>query len=314
MPTRRRSSIKTHVVWDVSPAVRDSFKNTSPEDETINDAEADVSTNASSKSIPDFDSMLSSQEDDLEAQVINENGLFPLMEKMSRIEYYSSTNADWICATLSSNVVHERKDASSSLQGRLAYKVFLPRDQEREDVPVDCFRRPFSEGEPVEIFSNRLSGVWIPGSIVGKQSPGATTIGYRVKVEGDGEDEGMILDHVPPRRLRRWFPPGCLVYVYRGPQHGWQEAVVHQDAVVHALSGPAACAEHPSNQPPNPLGPFSPRSGPTRADSNQNALVWWTHVPVCVEGPDTDPEWVPSYFVHNLVTPGKWERWNVLSI
>jgi hypothetical protein len=75
-------------------------------------AEADVEAGAE---VPEADS---GQEEVLEAQGINENELIPIMEDMSRVEYYSSSNDNWINGTLHKNVASERKNKSSTPQPR----------------------------------------------------------------------------------------------------------------------------------------------------------------------------------------------------
>merc|ERR1712014_116029 len=117
----------------------------------------------------------------------------------------------------------------------ITYNVKLPKvDKPREDVPIDAIRPRFCQAELVDVFSKRDHGTWLPGCIIGHPPQWASTLGYRVMIEC----EGIILEKVPPLRLRRRFPPGCGVEVYRGSSHGWVPAVVH------SLAGAAAAAGH----------------------------------------------------------------------
>jgi hypothetical protein len=240
---------------------------------------------------------LSSSDSDLkqherQLQLVTEDGMIPIIDDGSRIQYYSITNADWILGTL--HVKKAFQNIKHFNQPRLSYWVTFPRmNKDREDVMVDCFRRPFSTAEPIDIFSQRDGGIWIPGFIDGEPRQCAVTVGYRVRIEHDNEE--AILDNIPPWRLRRRFPPGCPVQVYQGLERGWVQAVVHSLAA--------------ADSSPPPLPPLGQTSPGGVHDSNAkcpNTSGYWMNVPI-VEGPtfwgmkgkviEDDPEWVPSYFV-----------------
>jgi hypothetical protein len=106
---------RTHVTWDLNSAVLEAFRHSYSEERKADAeaaAEADVEAAAE---VPEADS---GQEEVLEAQGINENELIPIMEDMSRVEYYSCSNDNWINGTLHKNVASERKNKSSTPQPR----------------------------------------------------------------------------------------------------------------------------------------------------------------------------------------------------
>jgi hypothetical protein len=290
----RHPKEKTAVIWDLDPKVLESFANPTPQEEPANN-DADILNREVTLEIQDPDDAdideiaqkymlaLSSTTTDLERyemqlELIKENNMMPIMVDQSRIEYFSVTNRQWILATL--HVTMFFKDSLS--RPTLSYRVTFPRmGKDRTDVMVDCFRSPFAMAEPIDIFSKREEGAWIPGVIKGKPPPWAVTVGYRVSLE----HEDMILDNVPPGRLRRRFPPGCPCLVYRGVERGWVRAMVHMQADTSDISVP-------------PLGNFSPGGAQAHAEYSL-ALRYWVNVPIIeMEWHSEDEaELVPSYFV-----------------
>jgi hypothetical protein len=279
-----RTSARNRVVWDLEASVLESFANAHAEEKPPENCNEDRET-AFDGSRLDEDRIVNLGDISV-ISAIKEHDMTPIMEGESRIEYYSTNNAQWILATLQVKLVLQQ---INDVDWRsLSYQVTLPRTgQTREDVMIDCFRSPFLRAEPVDIFSRRDGGVWIPGFICGEPAPGAVTLGYSISLEDDGE----ILNNILPGRLRRRFPPGCPVKVYRGPEVGWVQAVVPSQAETDSLAIGRSAA------PLLPLGPRSP------GDDDTHATKYWVNVPIIKEpaqlGMDgnVDPEWVPSYRV-----------------
>jgi hypothetical protein len=173
----------------------------------------------------------------------------------------------------------------------IRYDVHVARETEqRKNVSLDTFRPRFQDAEMIYVFSQ--SHGWQAGIIKGQPAAGWVTLGYNVWVERSK----IILQSVPPARLRRRFPSGCLVDVYRGSSRGWMPAVVHS---VAGDGHPKASEAAP------PLSCFSPGGSLDR-----KPFVVWLCIPVFEELADgsgnvpaanlLEPEWLPSY----LVRPG----------
>jgi len=95
---------------------------------------------------------------------------------------------------------------------------------------------------------------------------------------------GPILEKVPPMRLRRLFPEGCPVEVYRGAERGWVPAIVVHPRVSE-------------DRYPEPLSAFSPGHGRAQDDRKMHP---WVMVDIAE---DTDDDKmglsgaVPSYLL-----------------
>lgn len=193
----------------------------------------------------------------------------------------------------------------------------------RHAVPLDAIRLQFQQADLVDVFSKRDGGIWLEGSIIGRQSLGATSVGYGVNVDEQNvgyrihvDEQNIWLENFPAHRLRRRLPPGCAVEVYRGPPRGWVGAVVHPTA-----KGLRA------NEMVTPLSMYSPgfeahatandvrtsrtsRTSRREKQVNANMFRVWMYVPICEEGAEqgdvsaienVEPEWLPSYLVRMCV-------------
>jgi len=203
------------------------------------------------------------------------------------VEYYSSSHKVWVQGVLHLQLIEDPEP-------RPCYCVAVKKGaQMRVDVPVDAIRPKMCQGEPVELYSRRNNGQWVAGFIVGEQSRGATTLGYRAQIEHSGVD----LDHVPAMRLRRRFLKGTAVEVYRGPPHGWRPAVVHSEAEQCEDDDDGMALPSRLHKEKSP--------GDVKGDNPQ--LRVWNFVPIFEEDgdmkgrPDQEaaPEWVPAYYLRS---------------
>jgi hypothetical protein len=224
-----------------------------------------------------------------EREIINSLTYFP---DGADIEYYSTSNGNW----LPGSVVLSLKNKYGN--PKLQYDIIFPRsNKNREDVPVDCLRKRFAQAELVEVYSKRNEGEWLPACINGQPAAWAVTLGYRVQVE----EAGIVLENVQPWRLRRRFPAGCGVDVFREGR-GWDRAVVH------SLADSAQAAGHPMALKPVPKLSSTSPCGPHDMEANNHVPTWapWTYIPVFEEAAGEEgntsveadePEWIPSYNV-----------------
>mmetsp|Transcript_7217 Transcript_7217/g.15726 ORF Transcript_7217/g.15726 Transcript_7217/m.15726 type:complete len:1139 (-) Transcript_7217:190-3606(-) len=207
----------------------------------------------------------------------------------AHVEYFSKTTQRWLPAVVESAFVIDRPSeqaaSAASGVGRVVYDVRVGQEQLRHEVSLDMLRFPFSVKEPVDAFSE-ASGKWISVVISGAIMS-STSAGYQVRVPNGPEALSM-----PAVLLRRRFPAGSRIQLYRGLQRGWVSATVH-----------AAASAGPGKRKPKPLSDFSPGSGP--GSRGFMAPYPWVMVPVfetdALAADDSkmepEPEWVPSYLL-----------------
>jgi len=140
------------------------------------------------------------------------------------VEYYSCKHRRWISGIVRVAAKGSCPEGGSDCRAAYYYNVEVgARRQLRYDVPLESIRPPLRGGEPVEIFSLRNSGEWLPAHMADNQPAGSMKHGYRVQLVGAHE----VLEQILPMRIRRRFPAGSLVEVYRGLPLGWVLARVH---------------------------------------------------------------------------------------
>jgi len=153
-----------------------------------------------------------------------------LYQDGERVEYFSQTHQRWVMAKIKVEI-HEGDD-DNNLEPIVMYDVVMAHGIRHKNVQLDMLRPPFQHGELVELFSKRNGGSWLPGLIVGEQKAGATMSGYSVSLE----DHDEVFQEIPSMRLRRRYPPGLSVAVYRGPREGWNyDAIVHHSAAERGI-------------------------------------------------------------------------------
>eukprot|EP00928_Gymnodinium_smaydae_P066832 TRINITY_DN49797_c0_g1_i1.p1 TRINITY_DN49797_c0_g1~~TRINITY_DN49797_c0_g1_i1.p1 ORF type:complete len:602 (+),score=43.30 TRINITY_DN49797_c0_g1_i1:53-1807(+) len=164
------------------------------------------------------------------------------------VEYYSSTRRQWLLATLEVDEQGGNEEDMAHIDDDGAFtdaayhvRVFQT-SQVRRHIPLDMLRPPLQDAELVEVYSRRY-GRWLPASIVGRPPRGPHRNYKALLLEAELPELQLT---VPATRVRRRFPAGCSVHVYRGPPAGWVAAIVHSDV----LSAP--------DEPPVPLSAYSP--------------------------------------------------------
>jgi len=253
----------------------------------------------------------------------------------ARVEYYSLSYRRWI----GGSVQVEMKANKRGLPPTIFYHVRINRGQIRHHVELELLRPPFERGELVELFSRRGGGTWLAATINGPQDSGATTLGYKVRLNSDGQ----IYEEIPAIRLRRRFPRGLPIEVYRGFETGWVATTVHHTStedgcglesldhkeihhamesrtsvhqVDHGIGLPDEDAELPA------LAAVAPRESYHDDDAQLAGIVpipdshqvpelnidIWTRVPVCTDDEGEFYEVVDSYLIRQRFDERAHER------
>lgn len=198
------------------------------------------------------------------------------------LEYFSRTHGKWASGVISRTRLGQTSDD-------LLFDVRVGR-QLRSEVSLSCLRPVLLQGMPVFACTERrrlredkpglarrrrgpaVKEVWRPAVIHGPQKNHATRVGYRVRLEEEPPRDRGLIDMISfkqdkgrvvvlaPHRLRRRFPPGIHVDVYRGPGVGWMPAAVHACA-----ADMVTAKESSRNRPAMEVGPepSSPELSPT---------------------------------------------------
>jgi len=146
------------------------------------------------------------------------------------VECYSQALRKWVRGEAAILVQDAPEEGSPPL---VSYEVGTGRPrQPLRNVKLEEMREPLQTGESVEVLTAPGGDGWSQGAVTAEhRSAGPSpVVSYRVRV-GQG-DAAFEISGVEPERLRRHFPPGAAVDVYRGPQHGWAPAVVRSPAGV----------------------------------------------------------------------------------
>lgn len=150
-------------------------------------------------------------------------GGVPAYPHGSKVEYYSQTGHRWVVGTISLSFSPASDSDSTSSADSVIYNVFVGTSHTlRRHVSLCSLRAPLRGGEPVEMFSIHpitLQTTWRNVVMHGHQSPGSTTIGYKVMLDD------RVISGVPAHFLRRRFEPECEIERYCRAV-GWTHAVV----------------------------------------------------------------------------------------
>lgn len=212
------------------------------------------------------------------------------------IEYFSATHKQWLNGTLCAEVC---RSGGIGQQHYIRYHVTLANGQLREDVGLDVLRSPFGPHELVELSSGQQDGLRVAAAIASDQPAPLSRLGYRVVVHGAIQSP----TNVALLRLKRRFPRGRYIEVYRGSEIGWQMAKIHHsassdgcDAATLPLPALAARADVLIS-----YGIITPRMSESSNEVQPGApqLAIWTSVPICDSSGEEDekPEYVPSYLL-----------------
>jgi len=164
------------------------------------------------------------------------------------VEYFSQTNQHWIRATIKAIMCKEGKGGATEV----TYDVRVGKGQTRANVDVHLLRPPLTADEPCDFFDIR-NDEWIEAFVSRATPASSTTLGYMIRLHRDKdrsddvapgheeqyeefEESGSVyvsqnvtIPSVPASRLRRRFPEGALVRLYRSAELGWVNATVHYD-------------------------------------------------------------------------------------
>jgi len=176
-------------------------------------------------------------------QIMLPDSAYLLYDNGADVEYFSTTNWSWLRGSLKVTASAPEVDGGAI---QVAYHVTVTlgqgRYQVRDNAVPATLRAPFRTDEPVEVFSRRRGGEWVPGRVHGRHNFASTSLGYCVRLQGGDGAVPMVIDHVPPHRVRRRFAPGSKVEVYRGLALGWRRARVADGAAAVAAHEAAAAA------------------------------------------------------------------------
>lgn len=155
----------------------------------------------------------------------------PAYRQDEEVEYFSRTHMCWLPASAR---ISEAKEGEPEA---CTYDVLINTSgQRRLDVPLELLRPPLLPEEPVEVFSRRYGGTWLPATVSSCHRSASTTLGYQVRLDG----VGAPMDNVPASRLRRRFLVGEAVTLYCGPKYGWSPRIVERTAQEAAAPEPWA--------------------------------------------------------------------------
>lgn len=130
-----------------------------------------------------------------------------------RVEYYSKTNGMWLHAHAFAEWHAEASRAMYSVRLRGS-------QQKRRGIGFELLRPPLQRGEPCEVFSVK-DGWWLVARVMGCTA-GAVP-GYEVnfsQLPGSRPATRMVSGAI----VRRRFPVGSRLVVYRDAERGWVEA------------------------------------------------------------------------------------------
>jgi hypothetical protein len=313
---------KTHVIWDTDvPKVQAWFE--AAEDQVLESADVDLelgeANQVSDEGFTPKNSMVPSESalSDMSAGgrtpkniavVVRQHQLdnfnrgphAPYLDGAS-IEYYSFTQQRWMAGVI------KLQSQGRATSEELHLHVELSRgNQLRADVTLDNIRLALEPNDLVEVLveekddEGEHSHKYHPAFVTANQSKAATMLGYHVHME----TTGRVLKNVPAVRLRRRFPAGARVEIFRGPSLGWCEGRIHGDVGSSDGCGNEGFSPLPEVQElqktPLPVAEedLCDRDGSEALDvavATGASLGLWTYVPICTETESF--EQVPSYLV-----------------
>merc|ERR1712129_457804 len=211
-------------------------------------------------------------------------------EDGQRIEYFSATHKQWMSGTLHAEVC---LSGGIDPQHYIRYHVTLANGQLREDVGLDVLRSPFGPNELVELSSGQQAGLRLAAVIATDQPLLPSRLGYCVVLNGAIQSS----TNVPLLKLKRRFPRGRYIQVYRGSEIGWQMAKVHHSASSDGCKAEGLPLPALSAGANVFIAHITPRSNKAQSGASQVAI--WTSVPIYdVSGEeDAKAEYVPSYLL-----------------
>jgi len=135
-----------------------------------------------------------------------------------RVEYYSRTHRRWLCGDLGVKV-----GTSAAGSQWAAYSVLLQgTGQRRSGVGLSCLRPPLEPAEPCEYYSEDEER-WLPAEVCGAFLDHSQPT-YELYIEGQAADHPPVV--AGGVLVRRRFPLGSRVLVYKGLSRGWVVGMV----------------------------------------------------------------------------------------
>ncbi|CAE8583275.1 unnamed protein product [Polarella glacialis] len=196
----------------------------------------------------------------------------PAYADHQRVEYYSATHGVWLLGEVTCEVVALKAPGSDLPRQQALYTVTVHRtSQPRPQVGLDCMRQPLDCGEPVEVWLAEAEE-WMPACCLRMEASSTAIRDYRIRMAGS-----TVERREPSAMLRRRFPPGSSVLVYRGLELGWVPAFVAPETVPVEKDEPAVPLWMEELRQMGDTGPQVERAF---LKSNGTRLDYWVLVPV----------------------------------
>lgn len=159
----------------------------------------------------------------------------PAYQHGAKVEVYSAAERRWLQGTVA--VIPEVSEGGPPT---LYYEVTAGRRKQlHRHVALERLREPLLEGEALELLTSCPGAAgpqrWLPAVMLSGSGPRCCRVlplGPGVEGRGAaGAEQAEVLEGVRPERLRRRFPPGAAVEVYRGAACGWLAGTVEPQAL-----------------------------------------------------------------------------------
>mmetsp|Transcript_56584 Transcript_56584/g.104736 ORF Transcript_56584/g.104736 Transcript_56584/m.104736 type:complete len:452 (-) Transcript_56584:95-1450(-) len=154
------------------------------------------------------------------------------------VEYYSRSLSTWLPAQIFVESHGPGREPS-------LFATMLLDGSQRHDICLELLRTPLRAGEPCEVFSPRMWR-WLEATVLRGPDEHQVMAGQR----GSSYCVSLLEDcggeaYVPASRLRRRFPEGTPVSIYRGLPTGWIDAVVRSSSSERSKTQPGCAAASP---------------------------------------------------------------------
>lgn len=133
------------------------------------------------------------------------------------VEYFSDRHKTWLAASVR---VKMKPGSSDAPEAQYDLKLGLTA-QPRLAVPLSSMRPPLRRGEPCFFF---VDDKWLPAIVTAKDAK-SSIIGYTIHIV----DHKLDVPCIQANRLKRRYPSGSRVEIYRGLDEGWLPAVVQAE-------------------------------------------------------------------------------------
>lgn len=167
------------------------------------------------------------------------------LQNGSLVEYFSRTHRLWVGGRLQTISPGNSFGDCSEYVCNVVIKVGANAVVTRKRVPLCCVRIPFSEGELVEVLLRTpiIGCSWLPAVVAsrgraGDPVPRDCEAGYTVCLSDldHASQLGGVFKRIPAGHIRRRFPKGSRVRLFRGPAVGWVPALVEETFEAMALT------------------------------------------------------------------------------